>query len=74
MAWTEDELHRLGNEEVRVAGLNVVGVPVEILRCLLGCEASPEWRAGWATVERWAMKVWIMHDRIARGFPQEAPL
>ena len=71
--WTEGELQRLGNEAVRVVWLNVIGVPFDVLRCMLGAEASPEWRARCATVERWAREVWIMHRRVPGGASAGGP-
>ncbi len=40
--WSEHEIHHLANEAVRVAGLNVMGVPCRVLRLLLPAAASPQ--------------------------------
>ncbi len=41
-AWSEQEVDHLASEAVRVAGLNVMGVPFHVLRLLLPAVGSPE--------------------------------
>ena len=57
--WAQGELVRLANMAVRVAGLAVLGVPLEVSRLLLPAEVHPEWKARLAAVERWSREVWI---------------
>ena len=72
--WTEVEVQWLANEAVRVAGLNVMGVPLHVLRLLLPADASPEWKVWWSALERWAREVWIAARREPGGFPQDTLL
>ena len=50
--WLQGEIDKLANMAVRVAGLAVLGVPLEISRLLLPAEIHPEWKIRLAAVER----------------------
>ncbi len=56
---------------VRVAGLAVLGVPLEVSRLLLPAEVHPEWKARLAAVERWSREVWIAKH--SGGFDGRCP-
>ena len=72
--WMQSELDRLAKMAVRVAGLAVLGVPLEVSRLLLPAEVHPDWKARLAAIERWSREVWIAKHRPPGGFPADAHL
>ena len=72
--WNQGEIDRLANVAARVAGLCVLGIPMEVSRLILPAEVHPEWKVRLAAVDRWSREVWISKYRLPGGAPPDALL